>query len=156
MGLKTKEPACTKPAATDIRSQVRLLREFIEDDSNDPLEKRVAQIKEDSLRWCIEATTWANPVDDMGMADIIRNELDVNECSASNDLLSDVSVEEQVFFRKSGCLVTVVGFAGDRLVVEKIGGKRMIATRDGVDKLGPYGCLCQTLQGSGCCLCEVG
>lgn len=75
-------------------------------------------------------------------------------------LLSDVSVEEQVFFRKSGCLVTVVGFAGDKLVVEKIGGKRMIVTRDGIDQLGPYGCLCRTLHhraaGSGCCLCEVG
>ena len=83
---------------------------------------------------------------------------DVNEGSAALHCYPAVSVGEQVFFRKSGCIVTVVGFAGDNIVVEKVGGKRMIVTREGIDQLGPYGCLCKTFHhrvtGSGCCLCE--
>lgn len=60
----------------EIRSQIRLLREFIEDDGNDPIERRVAQVKEDTLRWSVEKTTWADPVDDMDMASIIRKDIE--------------------------------------------------------------------------------
>ena len=68
---------------------------------------------------------------------------------------------EKVFFAKSGKVVTVVGFQLARMVtvlVETDSGKRMMATERGLTKLGPWGCLCQSLHdriaGDGCCLCE--
>lgn len=81
--------------------------------------------------------------------------------SATADSLSSgtgITVGEQVFFNKSGRLVTVTGFEGDNLIVQKPDGKQMIVPATGVARLGPWGCLCQTFHhrtaGSGCCLCS--
>jgi len=64
----------TQPTAAECRKQIRLLRAFVEDESNDALERRIAQVKEDTLRWAFEKTTWMEPVSDVGFADIIRND----------------------------------------------------------------------------------
>jgi hypothetical protein len=68
---------------------------------------------------------------------------------------------EQVFFSKSGKVVEVIGWQlADNMtfVVKTDSGKQMLATEHGLQKLGPFGCLCQTLHhrmvGDGCCLCE--
>ena len=63
-----------RPTADDCREQIRRLREFIQDDSNDETERRVAQVMEDTLRWAFEETDWKDPVDDLGMAEIIKRD----------------------------------------------------------------------------------
>jgi hypothetical protein len=65
----------------------------------------------------------------------------------------------KAYFRKSGAIVTVVGSVGEGMwTVEKISGKRMIATTEGLRELGPYHCLCKSLlqvaAGGGCVICR--
>lgn len=70
----------SKPSEQRIKTEIRNLRKFIESDKSDPLECRLAQIAEDTLRWAIEDTTWAGPRADLeGMAGIIRRDLKLEE-----------------------------------------------------------------------------
>lgn len=47
----------SKPRKKDIKSQIKQLRYFIENNKTS-LSTRIAQIVEQSLRWCIEDTDW--------------------------------------------------------------------------------------------------
>lgn len=69
------------PDLRGIRREIGKLRDFIEDDSNDPLERRLAQVAEDALRWVTEDTDWAGPIEDVaGMAKIIRHDTACSSC----------------------------------------------------------------------------
>lgn len=63
-----------RPTINDVRKEIEALRAFIDDADNDPLERRIAQVAEDALRWATEATDWRPPSQDLKMADIIRRE----------------------------------------------------------------------------------
>jgi hypothetical protein len=70
-----------KPDLRGIRSEIGKLRKFIENKDNDALEKRLAQVAEDALRWATEDTEWAGPIEDVaGMASIIRNDPECSSC----------------------------------------------------------------------------
>ena len=71
----------TKPDLRGIRREIGKLREFIEDKDNDAIERRLAQVAEDALRWATEDTDWAGPIADMkGMANIVRHDTACPSC----------------------------------------------------------------------------
>ncbi len=66
-----------KPSIAEIDKQIDALGAFIENSSNDWLEKRIAQVMEETLRWSREeATDWdPPPVEDLSsFAQIIRSD----------------------------------------------------------------------------------
>jgi len=70
-----------KPDLRAIRREIVKLRSFIENDENDALEKRLAQVAEDALRWATEDTQWNSPVEELaGMATIVRNDPECTSC----------------------------------------------------------------------------
>ena len=81
-----------------------------------------------------------------------------NEASASCDGYPFPRIGSQAYFVKSGCIVVIIDHADDKWTVEKMNGKRMTATTDGLKQLGPFGCLCKELRhtavGDGCELCN--
>ena len=80
--------------------------------------------------------------------------------SAASHCYAFPRVGRKAYFVKSGAIVVVVERHGDdQWTVEKMNGKRMLATTDGLRELGPFDCLCQTLHqtaaGSGCEICNA-
>lgn len=65
----------SRPSNNAIRLQVAELRACIEDPNTDGLERRLAQVAEDALRWATEETDWAPPREQLaGMASIVRQD----------------------------------------------------------------------------------
>lgn len=64
------------PTKQRIQKEIRDLRSFIDDEDNELLKRRFAQVAEDTLRWSIEDTTdWDTPLENARlMANIVRAE----------------------------------------------------------------------------------
>ena len=94
-----------KPTSKEITQQKRKLRKFIDDESQDALERRLAQLAEYAIRWATESTlSWNKPdIEAKEFAKIIRAEIEEFVPSLIvTELPSEIQSEVEKILKRRG------------------------------------------------------